>query len=128
MRIWDCGPNLFCDLRTFNFRKSANAYFFSLQKFGIYRTVRKCSHSKYKIKFVLKRELLGLFCERVVQYFVEICGFAICGLNHENLRICRLAHRRNLRICDSGMSPKICRFVIRGLLEKGLLGHLCFNN
>jgi hypothetical protein len=26
-----CGPNLFCDLRTSNFRKSTNAYPFSLQ-------------------------------------------------------------------------------------------------
>jgi hypothetical protein len=33
---------------------------------------------------------------RVVQYFVEIRGFANCGL----------AHLNNLRICDKGMSQK----------------------
>ena len=33
--------------------------------------------------------------------------------------ICGLAYLRNLRICDCGFSPRICRF------KKQLLGHLC---
>ncbi len=40
----------------------------------------------------------------------EIFGFAICGL----------AHLRNLRICDSGMSPRVCGFAICGLNKKNL--------
>ncbi len=51
----------------------------------------------------------------------EIGRIAICGLNitlqncdlrinhyGTNLRICGLAHLRNLRICDCGMRPRIC--------------------
>jgi hypothetical protein len=49
---------------------------------------------------------LRLFGCRVVQYFVEIYGFAInnkiCGLAR-----CGLAHLRNLLICNIGMSPRI---------------------
>jgi hypothetical protein len=45
--------------------------------------------------------------KRVVQYFVEICKFAICGL----------AHLRSLRICDSSMSPRICRFACPPLVK-----------
>ncbi len=61
------GPNLFCDLRTWNFCKSAKTYFFSLQ----------ISHITLQLKFVhnkksSKRRLLLLFLNRVVQYFVEI--------------------------------------------------------
>ncbi len=57
----------------------------------------------YKIKKILfKRRLLGLFWDRVLPYFAEICGFVIC----------RLAHLRNFRISDSGISPRICRFGI----------------
>jgi hypothetical protein len=41
---------------------------------------------------------------------MNICGFAICGL----------AHLKNLGICDSEMSLRIC-----GLLKKILLAHLC---
>ncbi len=50
---------------------------------------------------------------RCGQYF-----FAICGLIITNLRICGLAHLRNLRICDCGMSPKICGFAICGITKK----------
>ncbi len=51
----------------------------------------------------------------------KICGFAICGLAHQqNLRICNLGikqkkicgltYLRNLQICDCGLSPRICGF------------------
>ncbi len=50
--------------------------------------------------------------------FVEFCGFAICGF-----AICVLAHFRNSRICDSGMSPRICGFA--DVKQKSLLAHLC---
>jgi hypothetical protein len=47
-----------------------------------------------------------------MQYFVEISRFAICGII---IKICGfsiygLAVLRNLRICDSGMSPRFCEF------------------
>ncbi len=38
---------------------------------------------------------------------IKICGFAICGL----------AHKTNLRICNSGMSNKIYGLAICGLLQ-----------
>ncbi len=40
--------------------------------------------------------------KKTLQYFVETCGFAICGLIIKNcgFAICRLAYLRNLRICD----------------------------
>ncbi len=47
---------------------------------------------------------------------VALCGFATYSIfwdlriNHENLRICGLAHLINLRICKSGMSPRSCGF------------------
>jgi hypothetical protein len=49
-------------------------------------------------------------------YGFAIYGFAICGSMKE---ICGLAYLRNLRICDCGLSPRICGF------KKQLLGHLC---
>jgi hypothetical protein len=48
--------------------------FSPLQRFGIYATAILSFKVQSK-KIVLKRRLLGLFCGRVVQYFVEICGF-----------------------------------------------------
>jgi hypothetical protein len=52
--------------------------------------------------------------QRVLQYFVEICGFAIWGwiMKILAIAICGLAHLRNLRICDSGMSLRNCGFAI----------------
>jgi hypothetical protein len=51
-------------------------------------TVQQCSYSKYKVKNRFKkttfRTVLRQSCA-VVPYFVEICGFAICGLI---MRIC----------------------------------------
>ncbi len=40
------------------------------------------------------------------------CKIIRIAVNHENLRICnlRLAHLKNLRICERGMSPGICGF------------------
>ncbi len=58
----------------------------------------------YKTNNQLKRRLLGLF----VQYFMKIFGFSICWL----------VHLRNLRICSSGMGPRICGFVICRLFKK----------
>ncbi len=50
-----------------------------------------------------------------MQNSVETCGFSICELI---ITICQFAdctaHLRNLRICDSGMSPRIFGFAICG--------------
>jgi hypothetical protein len=53
-------------------------------------------------------------------FFLEICSFGICGLIMKicAFAICRLAHLRNLRICDIRMSPSISRFSICGLFKK----------
>jgi hypothetical protein len=52
--------------------------------------------------------------QRVLQYFLEICGFAIWGWNMKKFgfAICGLAHLRNLRICGSGMSLRMGGFAI----------------
>ena len=44
----------------------------------------------------------------MLSFFAEICGFVIC----------RLAHLRNVRISDSGISLRIWRFGICGLKKK----------
>jgi hypothetical protein len=53
----------------------------------------------------VQRRLLVLLGDKLVKYFVEICGFAIC-----NLRI----NNNTLRICDlrAGTPKKICGVVI----------------
>jgi hypothetical protein len=55
-----------------------------------------------------------------VHHFVEICGFGICELIIKicGIALCRLAHIRNLRIFNGGMSPKIRGFAICGLQKK----------
>jgi hypothetical protein len=54
-----------------------------------------------------------------VQYFLEICRFAIRGLiiKISWFSFCGLAYLRNLRICNCGMSPRICGFGICGHLK-----------
>jgi hypothetical protein len=104
MWICDCGPKFFADLKLLQVRK----HILSPYKYRIY-----CSHSiLYKIKNLLKRQLLELF-ETVLSItnFVEICGIImkICGFV-----ICELAHLRYLRIFDSRRSG----FAICGLLKK----------
>jgi hypothetical protein len=58
----------------------------------------------------LKRTLSGLFWDRVVQYFVQICDFAICRLIMKicGFAICRLKHIKKFWICYSAMSLRIC--------------------
>jgi hypothetical protein len=100
-----CGPSLsvICGHKTS--RKFANTYFFP-----------------YKIKHImldlnkkgLHRRLQGLFRGRFLQYFVESFGFAIFGL----------ANLRNMRICHSRMSLRICGFAIIGLEKKFACQHL----
>jgi hypothetical protein len=64
-----------------------------------------------------------------VQTSEEICGFAICGLIMKicGFAICGQAHIRKLRICDSGMSPRICGHssfqMNRGVHVELLLAH-----
>ncbi len=71
--------------------------------------------------------LSGLFLLYiVVQFFVEICGFAICGLIMKICRfsICGLAHIGNLQICVTGMSLRIYEFAdfrIGDILKKLLV-------
>jgi hypothetical protein len=59
--------------------------------------IKICKKEK---KIILKRRLLGLVteAEKDMQYFVEACGFAICGLIMKicEFAICGMAHRRNL--------------------------------
>ncbi len=64
---------------------------------------------KFVQKIVSKRQLLGLFKDKVVQYGMEFADL-----------VCELAHQ-NLVICDRGMW-------ISDLwtLKRSLLGHLCF--
>ena len=52
-------------------------------------------------KFVHKKQrwLLGFVWDRVVQYFVEICIFAIFS-NHTNLRICNLRTGTSKKFAD----------------------------
>jgi hypothetical protein len=55
------------------------------------------------------RQRCAVFCKNL-----QICDLQI---NHKYLRIChlRLAYLRNLSMCDSGMSSRICGFAICGL-------------
>jgi hypothetical protein len=50
----------------------------------------------------------------------EICGFAICVLTIVTcvFAICGHAHRINLRLCDSRISPRICGFAMGRLKYK----------
>ncbi len=63
---------------------------------------------------ILRRSYICSICRNsgfvFVDYcnFVEICGFAICGL----------AHLRKLQICNSGMNPTSWGFAIFTLLKK----------
>ncbi len=45
-----------------------------------------------------------------MQYFVEICGFAVCGsiIRMCGLATCLLENLRNLQICDNRMRIRIC--------------------
>jgi hypothetical protein len=58
-----------------------------------------------------------VFCKNL-----RICDLRI---THENLRICGLAHLRNLRICYCIMSLRICGFAVCGLLNKACLPTSC---
>jgi hypothetical protein len=52
---------------------------------------------------------------------VEICAnLLFADFNHINLRICdlRAGTPKKLGICESGMSPRIFRFAIYGLLKR----------
>jgi hypothetical protein len=65
-------------------------------KLRTFRTVRKHSCAE----FCKNLQIRGLV--------MKICGFAFGGL----------AHLRNLLICDSRMSPRMCGFAICELLKK----------
>jgi hypothetical protein len=56
-----------------------------------------------------KTTFRSVYLDRAVQYFVKICGFAICGLIMKicDSEICGLAQLRHMRISDSGMSSRI---------------------
>ncbi len=56
-----------------------------------------------------------LFQDIFVQFFVKICGFVICESSMQICGFADLAQLRKLRICDSGMRPRICIFAICGL-------------
>ncbi len=67
----------------------------------------------YKIKNLLKKTSFRTFSRQSCALFCR--NFQICYLrfNHGNVRICELAHLRNLRICENcdagrGKSPRIC--------------------
>ncbi len=102
-----CGTYWICDLQTQAFYadlkvcKSANTYSLQIQH------IPWCSNL-YKIKNLFKKTIFGtvfrrscvVFCRNLQIY--KICRFAICGL----------VHLRKLRICNSGMSPRICGLAI----------------
>jgi hypothetical protein len=111
-----CDTLRICDLRTQHFfvicglKTSASP---QIQTFPRY-------YLQYKaliLKIRGKRRLLGLFRDKVVQYFVLICRFAICGLLKKicGLAICGLTYLRNLQISDCVMCTRIYGFVICGL-------------
>ncbi len=98
-------PILFSDLRTQNFHKSANTVHTISPHTN---SIQYSNLNLYITQEPWKRRLLGLFWDKVMQYFVEICIFAICGL----------AYLRNLRICNCGTSLRMFWFAICGLLKK----------
>ncbi len=64
--------------------------------------------------FLLTNNALIQIWDRVVQFLAEICGFSICGwiIQICGIASCRLAHQRNLGICDIGIIPRIYEFAI----------------
>ncbi len=111
-QMWHFADPIFLWSADLSFGKSANTYF-SLQMLHI-------SSDSSTNKKSFKRALLRLAWDRVVQHFVEICGFGICGLITKicGIALYRLAHIKNLRIFNGGMSPKIRGFAICGLQKK----------
>ncbi len=90
-----------------------------VRKYRLFSHYKSSIYVKLKIKILhnkksFKRQLLGLFRDKVVQYFEEICGFTVCWLIEKNcgFAICGPAHLRNLRVCDSRMCPRIFGFAI----------------
>ncbi len=107
-----CGTLRICDLRTQSFFVICRLTSASPQIhiFSPYKYWTECSNSNlYKIN-----QLLGLLWDRVVHYFGGICEFVINRLIIKiyGFAICGLATVRYLRICESGMSPRICGFAI----------------
>ncbi len=75
-----CGPQPFYGLKT-----SASP---QIQTFLLTNTayiMLYCNSNLYKIKNHLKTTFMTVLCDRLVHYFVEICGFADLSWN---LRIC----------------------------------------
>ncbi len=100
LQTWICGfvicePNLFCMLET---SPSPQIHTF----LNLYKT---------------KNHLERLFWEGVVQYVAVIYGFVNC-----RFALCGMAHLRNFRISDSGMSLIVCGFA--DLIKCSALGYV----
>ncbi len=94
-----CGTLRICELRIF----------FVICRFVICKALIQICHNKI---IILKRQVLILVLRHS------------CAAPFRNLRICHLGkNHKKWRICESGMSPRICGVVICGLL-KSLLAYL----
>ncbi len=104
-----CGPKLLCGFVVYGLKSSASPQihtFSSYKKHIMGNALNALKYVTYLyIRKRLKRQLLGLFWDRVVQYFVEFCGFSY------KVADLRTDTPRNMRICDSGMSPGTSGFV-----------------
>jgi hypothetical protein len=130
-----CWPNIFCDLQICWPKFIADLQLPQIWEFFIFllaNTYLKCSNSNfYQMKnsakqtcswlldsFAIKGGNLKKRCLILSVLWWKICGFAICGLAHQqnfqftdqSKEICGFAYLRNLRICDCGLSPRICGF------------------
>ncbi len=70
--------------------------------------------------------LYGCFELWIIFANLQICIFAHSSEEFADLRFadCGLVHLRNLQICNSGLSTRICGFGICALWQKNLLVHL----
>ncbi len=133
-----CGSNIFCNLRICWPKFIADLQLPQIWEFFIFlltNTYLKCANSNfYQIKISVKQTcswLLDSFALKGGNFLKEM--FNSLYLMLENLRICNLrigsptkyadlqfadqskeiwglAYLRNLRICDCGLSPRICGF------------------
>jgi hypothetical protein len=108
------GP-IFCDFRT-----SAGPQLHTSSPYKYTVAIRYWSNSNlYIIKNRLKRLRLGLFWDRVVQYFVEICEF--CALRTgtpKNFADLRYRNEpKNLSICGISLPAHLCEIYTRVLIK-----------
>jgi hypothetical protein len=101
--------------------KSKKSKFFSLRKYRLKMILYEFDKRKDLTEKPCGQILAGFALKRLIRSSlsndekfadrntIELCEFALCGLSIKNYGF-GLAHLRNLRICDSGMSSRICGF------------------